>query len=87
MNGREEWAKFAADNGLTWEEGPPRGHDQHGREYYTLIYGDFEFEQQLKKVLSGERYVIVRMFPHSADPAGKSSATRMRFSSYPQKPA
>lgn len=86
MIGREEWAKFATENGIEWEEGPPTPRDQHGQEYCTLIAGDFEFAEQVKKVLGRDRYVIVRMFPHCADLQGKAGATRMRLSFYAEKP-
>lgn len=85
MNGREDWAKFASEYGLTWEEGPPASWDQYGREYLTLIWslGD---TRNLERVLRGDKHVIVRMFPHSATNAELQSLVRMRFTSYTQKP-
>lgn len=84
MIGCEGWAKFAEENGLTWEIGPPKYQDQYGKEYLTLIWDPRDFSKQVLKVLNGNKYVIVRIFPH---PAEREGLTRMRFSSYPSKPA
>lgn len=86
MNGREEWAKFAQENGLTWEEGPPKHKDQHGTEYLTVIWDRADFGKQVLKILNQDKHVIVRMFPHDAE-FDKKRLIRMRFTSYPSKPA
>jgi hypothetical protein len=83
MNGREEWAAFAAKNGIEWVEGPPKRCDQHGEEYDTYIWDGTE--ERLLKYLGADKYVTVRMFPHRVSPLG--SFVRMRFCSYSEKPA
>lgn len=87
MIGQKGWKNFAKENGITWEVGPPNPRDQYGTEYYTLIAGDAEFASNLKKLLGNNKHIVVRMFPHCADPRGKVGATRMRLSVYAEKPA
>jgi|HubBroStandDraft_3_1064219.scaffolds.fasta_scaffold181527_1 hypothetical protein len=85
MNGREGWAKFAEENGLTWEEGPPKPRDQHGNEYLTVIWDKEDFGEQVLRILRKDKHVIVRVFPHDAE-FNKGHLVRMRFTSYPSKP-
>jgi hypothetical protein len=87
MIGREWWTKFADENGLTWEEGPPKPRDQHGNEYLTLIWDKVDFEKQVLRILNGNKHkhVIVRVFPHDAE-FDKGRFVRMRFTCYPSKP-
>lgn len=83
MNGREDWEKFAEREGITWEEGPPKWLDQYGTEYATLVWPTGDLAQFLRwSNIKPGQHVIVRMFPHT-DGRG---LTRMRFSSYSEKP-
>lgn len=84
MNGKEDWAKFAEENGITWEEGPCHSRDQYGNEYETFIWALGQNDRLLDYLRrTNTKHVIVRMFPHKAE---KEGLVRMRFSGLPEKP-
>jgi len=81
VNGRDEWAKFAAEHSITWEEGPARPRDQHGNEYDTFIWAEGD-NARLMRYLKHIKYVVVRMFPQT-----EKGLVRMRLGAYLEKPA
>lgn len=82
MNGREAWERFAQENRIEWEVGPPTNRDSYGQEYDTYVWDGSE--EHLAKFLQkiNAKFVVIRMFPHDEEGGG----SRMCFSDYPKKP-
>lgn len=85
MIGQEWFAKFAKENGISYETGLPQRLDKWGNEYTTLVSGANDFSVKLLRLLGGDKYVIIRMYPHYND-GGLHDLIRIRFSSYPVNP-
>lgn len=82
---RDWWEKWTAENGITWEIGPPKPRDQHGREYVTLYWtpGDL---QPLRHFLRTDKHVIIRVLPTEEVQLSSGAVVRCRLTCYPHKP-